>query len=72
MLKYHGGENVNQVFRSFYRIYSHFNYLLSIINFGTFHKLHGNNPLLTILFVVVWDIDIWIGVEVMLTFECIC
>ena len=67
VLKYHGGKDVNQVFSRLYGVDSHFNYLILIINFGSLHELHSNNPLITILFVVVGNIDIWIVMEVLFT-----
>ena len=68
VLKYHGGKDVNQVFSRIYGVDSHFDYLLLIINFGSLHELHGNNSLITILFVVVRNIYIWIGFEVLFAF----
>jgi hypothetical protein len=67
VLKYHGGKDVNQVFSRLYGVDSHLNYLFFIINFGSLHELHGNNSLITILFVVVRNIDIWIVMEVLFT-----
>lgn len=71
VLENHFSKNLYEIFGTFYRINAHRLNFLSIINFCTFDKLHCNNSLGTIFFVIFWDVDIWVLFEKLFCFDSI-